>query len=68
MVRFVSVLLVSATLAVGVGQETIDLYNGSDTNISDWYSNVVIPQFQAATPECRVNQVITGGRAATTQL
>lgn len=61
MVRFVAVFLVLAVLATGTAQDTIDLYNGSDTNISDWYSNTVIPQFQAATPECRVNQVITGG-------
>jgi putative spermidine/putrescine transport system substrate-binding protein len=44
-------------------QQTIDLYNGSDTNISDWYSNKVIPMFEAAQSECKVNQVITGGGA-----
>ncbi|MCA9838018.1 MAG: extracellular solute-binding protein [Trueperaceae bacterium] len=56
-------LLFLLLLSPAFSQETIDLYNGSDTNISDWYSNSVIPMFQQAVPECKVNQVITGGGA-----
>lgn len=65
MIRFsVSLAILFLFLgSFGFSQQTIDLYNGSDTNISDWYSNTVIPKFQASVPECRVNQVITGGGA-----
>lgn len=57
------VLGLLSVVSVVTAQETIDLYNGSDTNISDWYANSVIPAFHAAQDQCRVNQVITGGGA-----
>lgn len=56
-----AVLLVFSLVSSGFAQQTINLYTGSDTNISDWYDNVLIPMFHSGQGECRVNQVITGG-------
>jgi putative spermidine/putrescine transport system substrate-binding protein len=56
-------LIVVILMGAGQAQQTIDLYTGSDTNISDWLGNIIIPRFHAAVPECRVNQVVTGGGA-----
>lgn len=52
-----SLLLVGLTSA----QETLDVYIGSDTNISDWWSNTVAPAFEASNPDYRINVVVTGG-------
>lgn len=56
-------LFVASLASLGLSQQTINLYNGSDTNISDWYANSLIPRFESSQNECRVNQVITGGGA-----
>lgn len=62
MIRCFMVIVLSFVV-VSQAQTTIDFYNGSDTNISDWYSNTVIPMFESAQSECKVNQVVTGGGA-----
>ncbi|MEZ4662498.1 MAG: extracellular solute-binding protein [Caldilineaceae bacterium] len=43
----------------GTGQ--ISVYIGSDTNISDWWSNTIKPAFEAAHPEYELVVVHTGG-------
>ncbi|MGL4960690.1 MAG: extracellular solute-binding protein [Inquilinus sp.] len=39
----------------------IDVYTASDANISDWWSNVLKPAFEAAHPEFEINVVISRG-------
>lgn len=39
----------------------VSVYVGSDTNISDWWSNTVKPAFEAANPGYTLNVVHTGG-------
>ena len=38
----------------------IDVYSGSDTNISDWWSNSIKPAFEAAHPGYELNIIHTG--------
>lgn len=65
----VAVLLMAA-LVVGVSvsaQEeptVVYLYSDGDTNITDWFQNVIIPAFEAANPQYRVQ--FTNSRAAGT--
>lgn len=47
------------TTAAGDGQ--ISVYIGSDTNISDWWSNTIEPAFEAANPDYDLVVVHTGG-------
>jgi putative spermidine/putrescine transport system substrate-binding protein len=61
MFRWFMLLVAVLFTSLSQAQQTIDLYTGSDTNISDWYSNKVIPMFEGAQSDCKVNQVITGG-------
>ncbi|WP_225771101.1 extracellular solute-binding protein [Inquilinus sp. Marseille-Q2685] len=39
----------------------IDVYTNSDANVSDWWTNVVKPAFEAAHPELEINIVISRG-------
>ncbi len=57
------VLVAALSLAVvGHAQDrsVINVYTGSDTNISDWWSNTIIPAFEAAQADYTVNLVLTG--------
>lgn len=56
-------ILVFTLLAAGSAQSTINFYIGSDTNISDWLTDQIIPAYQRSQAQCRVNAVITGGGA-----
>ena len=56
------VLLVSATtLAAQDAPSEIFVYTDSDTNISDWWTNVVIPAFEAEYPQYDVVLTIVRG-------
>ena len=50
------------TMAADEPAETsvIDVYIGSDTNISDWWSNDIKPMFEAANPGYELNIIHTG--------
>lgn len=50
------------TMAAAEPDETsvIDVYIGSDTNISDWWSNEIKPAFDAAHPGYELNIIHTG--------
>lgn len=57
-------LLLVATAATAVAQDQpkdIYVYTDSDTNISDWWTNVVIPAFEEANPEYKVVLTIVRG-------
>lgn len=60
--RMCLTLMMAGLLATSVGQaqKVVTVYVGSDTNISDWWSNTVILAFEAAHPEYEVNMVHTG--------
>jgi len=45
------------------GKEMINFYSDSDTNITDWYQNVVGPAFEKANPQYKVNVVSLKGVA-----
>lgn len=48
----------------------IDIVTDGDTNISDWWTNVLAPKFEAANPGLKLNVVITranGGNATVAQ-
>lgn len=61
MLLIVLVLLV-AGLSVQAQQRTpIYVYTGSDTNISDWWTNFVIPAFEAEFPQYQVILTIVRG-------
>lgn len=45
------------------GKTAINIYSDSDTNITDWYANVVIPAFEAKFPQYDVNIISTKGVA-----
>ncbi len=63
--RIVSIcLLLLIVVGVSVAQEQrkeIYVYTDSDTNISDWWTNVIIPGFEAAHPEYDVVLTIVRG-------
>jgi putative spermidine/putrescine transport system substrate-binding protein len=65
--RVLLVLFVIAALSLGVfgahAQEptTLNVYSDGDTNITDWLSNTVVPGFEAANPQYKVNVVIARG-------
>jgi putative spermidine/putrescine transport system substrate-binding protein len=57
-------LLLLVVVGVSVAQEQrreIYVYTDSDTNISDWWTNVIIPGFEAAHPEYDVVLTIVRG-------
>jgi putative spermidine/putrescine transport system substrate-binding protein len=45
------------------GKTPINIYSDSDTNITDWYANVIIPAFEAKFPQYDVNIISTKGVA-----
>lgn len=45
------------------GKTAINIYSDSDTNITDWYANVLIPAFEAKFPQYDVNIISTKGVA-----
>lgn len=59
------VAIVGAAVVSAQDEPTIvDVVIGSDTNIFDWYSNIVKPAFEAAHPEYELNLVHTGAAGA----
>lgn len=57
-------MLLLVTVGVSVAQEQrkeIFVYTDSDTNISDWWTNVIIPAFEAEHPEYDVVLTIVRG-------
>lgn len=48
---------------VAEGKTAINIYSDSDTNITDWYANVIIPAFEAKFPQYDVNIISTKGVA-----
>ncbi|MEZ4667299.1 MAG: extracellular solute-binding protein [Anaerolineae bacterium] len=63
-VFLVSLVLLVATAASVVAQDSpkeIFVYTDSDTNISDWWTNSVIPAFEAEHPEYKVVLTIVRG-------
>lgn len=60
----VTVVLLMVTAATVVAQDTpkdIYVYTDSDTNISDWWTNTLIPAFESAHPEYKVVLTIVRG-------
>jgi putative spermidine/putrescine transport system substrate-binding protein len=56
------IALIAATTNVGKAQQAvINFYSDSDTNITDWYSNVIVPAFEKQFPQYKVNVVSTKG-------
>ena len=45
--------------AFAAGETTLDIVTDGDTNISDWWSNVLKPMFEKANPELKLNIVLT---------
>ena len=43
------------------GKSNINLYLDADTNITDWYSNVLIPAFEKEFPQYKVNMINVKG-------
>jgi putative spermidine/putrescine transport system substrate-binding protein len=66
MIRVFVLLTILASLALvavqAQEQTVINLYSAGDTNITDWYQNVVIPAFEEAYPQYTVT--FTNTRAA----
>jgi putative spermidine/putrescine transport system substrate-binding protein len=67
MTKFRSLFLVVCFIVVGVfstqaqDRTPIYVYTDSDTNISDWWTNVIIPAFEAEYPEYEVILTIVRG-------
>lgn len=65
--KFRLLALVTAALLVGVfsvsaqGRTPIYVYTDSDTNISDWWTNTIIPAFEAEFPQYEVILTIVRG-------
>lgn len=58
---FIVALLLAMTMLVSAQQRTVvDVVVGSDTNIFDWFANIVKPAFEAAHPEFELNVIHTG--------
>ncbi len=72
--RALFIVLVAALLAVfglsGVAAtraqtpKTLYVYDTSDTNITDWLTNTVIPAFEKANPQYKVELVLARGQGA----
>ena len=58
--RYLLPLSVALVSSLACAQNVINVYVGSDTNISDWWSNKVVPAFEAAHPDYTLNMVHTG--------
>jgi putative spermidine/putrescine transport system substrate-binding protein len=71
LVRGALLLLVLALLAVNVAsisaqdnRTTVYVYDGADTNITDWIQQTIIPAFEKAYPQYKVNFTIARGAGA----
>lgn len=51
----------SQPAAAPAEQSVINVYNDGDTNITDWYANVIVPAFEKEYPQYKVNFVNTRG-------
>jgi len=60
MVLLALVAVFGASLVNAQDTAVVDVVIGSDTNIYDWFSNIVKPAFEAAHPEYQLNLVHTG--------
>ena len=58
------VVMVATSLATAQEPTTVDVFIESDTNIFDWYANIIKPMFEAANPEYELNLVHTGAEGA----
>ncbi|MCA0453460.1 MAG: extracellular solute-binding protein [Chloroflexi bacterium] len=56
-----ALLLVTATAVAQDAPKEIFVYTDSDTNISDWWTNTLIPAFEAEHPEYKVVLTIVRG-------
>ncbi|NJM83807.1 MAG: extracellular solute-binding protein [Tabrizicola sp.] len=58
-----TVPVVAASRAFAQDRKVLQVYTDGDTNISDWWNNVIKPAFEAAHPDLTFNLTITRGVA-----